>query len=115
MLIIECSQAKVLFVSDTISEVLNEEPDNWIGSCLYDSLHPKVRACVSMCVCVSSVQFICALQDIQKVKEQLTCFDIDEAKKASSSSKQGVASCKLMHLTHCDASLCVAPHCGASL
>ena len=43
MLIIECSQAKVLFVSDTINEVLNEEPDNWIGSCLYDVLHPKVH------------------------------------------------------------------------
>ena len=42
MLIIECSQAKILFVSDTVSDVLNEEPENWIGSCLYDSLHPKV-------------------------------------------------------------------------
>ena len=41
-MIIECSQAKVLFVSDTISEVLNEEPDSWIGTCLYDALHPKV-------------------------------------------------------------------------
>ena len=43
MMIIECSQAKLLFVSDTIGEVLNEEPKNWIGSCLYDLLHPKVR------------------------------------------------------------------------
>lgn len=42
MLIIECSQAKVLFVSDTITEVLSEEPDSWIGTCLYDVLHPKV-------------------------------------------------------------------------
>lgn len=42
MLIIECSQAKILFVSDTINEVLNEEPESWIGTCLYDVLHPKV-------------------------------------------------------------------------
>lgn len=46
MLIIECSQAKVLFVSDTVSEVLNEEPEDWIGSCLYDILHPKVKVCI---------------------------------------------------------------------
>ena len=43
MMIIECSQAKLLYVSDTIEEVLDEEPKNWIGSCLYDLLHPKVR------------------------------------------------------------------------
>lgn len=35
------------------------------------------------------------VQDIQKVKEQLTCFDIDEAKKASGT-KQNVTSCKLV-------------------
>lgn len=76
MLIIECSQAKILFVSDTITEVLNEEPDSWVGTCLYDVLHPK---------------------DIQKVKEQLTFFDVDEAKKASSSKQNISTSPLIMH------------------
>ena len=63
MVIIDCSQAKVLYVSDTISDVLHEEADGWLGSCFYDLLHPK---------------------DIQKVREQLACFDVDEALKALS-------------------------------
>lgn len=44
MMIIECSQAKVLFVSDTIRDVLKENPEQWIGSCLYDKLHHKVQS-----------------------------------------------------------------------
>lgn len=71
MLIIDCSQAKVLYVSDTISDVLHEEADGWLGLCFYDLLHPK---------------------DIQKVREQLACFDVEEALKASL--KQNVAQCK---------------------
>ena len=42
MLIVECSQAKILFVSDTITDVLQEKPERWVGSCLYDMLHQKV-------------------------------------------------------------------------
>ena len=38
-------------------DVLHEPEDEWIGSCFYDLLHPK---------------------DIQKVKEQLACFDVEE-------------------------------------
>ena len=75
MLIIDCSQAKVLYVSDTMSDVLHEDPDGWLGSCFYDLLHPK---------------------DIQKVREQLACFDVEEALKASL--KQNVAQCKSVSL-----------------
>ena len=57
MMIIGCSQARVLFVSDTIQDVLQESPEVWVDSCFYDLLHPK---------------------DIQKVKEQLACFDLEE-------------------------------------
>ena len=71
MIIIECSQARVLFVSDTISEVLHEQPEDWIGSCLYDLLHPK---------------------DIHKCREQLACFDVEEALK--SSVRHNVSDCK---------------------
>ena len=39
------------------SDVLGESPDNWMGTCFYDLLHPK---------------------DIQKVKGQLACFDVEE-------------------------------------
>ena len=93
MLIIDCSQAKVLYVSDTISDVLHEEADGWLGSCFYDLLHPK---------------------DIQKVREQLACFDVEEALKASL--KQNVAQCKsilslslsLTHTSVCKVQVCVA-------
>lgn len=63
MMIISCDKACVLFVSDTISDVLHEPAENWIGSTLYDLLHPK---------------------DIQKVKEQLASFDVEEALAANS-------------------------------
>ena len=72
MMIIECSQAKLLFVSDTIGEVLNEEPKNWIGSCLYDLLHPKVWWAECGRIFLKSLRlsymyivtsFICIIQD----------------------------------------------------
>lgn len=59
MMIISCLQARVIFISDAVQDVLNESPDSWIGACFYDLLHPK---------------------DIQKVKEQLACFDLEEGK-----------------------------------
>lgn len=62
MIIISCEKARVLFVSDTINEVLHQSPDNWLGSSFYDLLHPK---------------------DVQKIKEQLACFDVEEALAAS--------------------------------
>lgn len=104
MIIISCDKAKILFVTDTISDVLNESvvsfefrflrgfkkvllyKENWLGTTLYDLLHPK---------------------DIQKVKEQLTSFDVEEGKSATShslhyfdlialaaNSKQNVGKCK---------------------
>lgn len=62
MVIINCSQARILFVSDTIHDVLKENPDQWIGSCFYDLLHPK---------------------DIQSAKEQLSSFNMDDENVAS--------------------------------
>ena len=41
---------------------------------------------------IKGVSVAITLQDIQKVKEQLTFFDVDEAKKASSS-KQNISTC----------------------
>jgi hypothetical protein len=57
MIIISCDKARILFVTDTIADVLKEPADSWLGTTLYDLLHPK---------------------DIQKVKEQLTSFDVEE-------------------------------------
>jgi aryl hydrocarbon receptor nuclear translocator-like protein 1 len=59
MIIIECSWARILFVSDTITDVLGEAVENWMGTSFYDLLHPK---------------------DMAKVKSQLTCFDLEEGR-----------------------------------
>lgn len=67
MLIICCSNGRILFTSDTLQDVLGDAPDNWIGNCFYDILHPK---------------------DVQKVKEQLHCFNINET--LQSCSEQGL-------------------------
>ena len=58
MLIISCQQARVLYVSETVEDVLHESQDAWKGQFFYDILHPK---------------------DIQKVKAQLDCMNIEES------------------------------------
>ena len=58
MLIISCQLARVLYVSETVEDVLHESQDAWKGQFFYDILHPK---------------------DIQKVKAQLDCMNIEES------------------------------------
>ena len=58
MLIISCQQARVLYVSETVEDVLHESQDAWKGQFFYDILHPK---------------------DIQKVKAQLDCMNMEES------------------------------------
>ncbi|XP_065911548.1 protein cycle-like isoform X2 [Dysidea avara] len=69
MLILCCSNGRILFASDTLQDVLGEAPDNWMGHCFYDILHPK---------------------DVQKVKEQLHCFNINDT--LQSCNEQGLDS-----------------------
>ena len=58
----------MLFVSSTIRDVLHESQENWMGTCFYDLLHPK---------------------DIQKVKEQLNSFDLEEGKGGKEGGREG--------------------------
>ena len=53
-------------------DVLKESPEGWIGTCFYDLLHPK---------------------DLQKVKEQLSCFDLEEGLSVCLSACLLVCSC----------------------
>nr|QHX41463.1 aryl hydrocarbon receptor nuclear translocator [Halisarca dujardinii] len=62
MLIVTCQQGRVLYVSETIEDVLQEMPNNWKGKCFYDLLHPK---------------------DIQRVRSQLESMNIDETLQAN--------------------------------
>ena len=49
----------MLYVSETVEDVLHESQEAWKGQFFYDILHPK---------------------DIQKVKSQLDCMNIEESK-----------------------------------
>jgi PAS domain S-box-containing protein len=71
MLIITCQQGRVLYVSETIEDVLQEMPSNWKGKCFYDLLHPK---------------------DIQRVRSQLESMNIDETLQANNTAGYGRSS-----------------------
>lgn len=68
MLIISCQQARVLYVSETVEDVLHESQDAWKGQFFYDILHPK---------------------DIQKVKAQLDCMNMEETLQANAAAGYG--------------------------
>lgn len=51
LFVVSCDTGRIIYVSDSVTPVLNHSQNEWYGSCLYDNVHPE---------------------DIEKVREQLS-------------------------------------------
>ncbi|XP_050313095.1 aryl hydrocarbon receptor nuclear translocator homolog isoform X2 [Anthonomus grandis grandis] len=51
LFVVSCDTGRVIYVSDSVSPVLNYTQSDWYGSCIYDNIHPE---------------------DVEKVREQLS-------------------------------------------
>ncbi|KAG8228814.1 hypothetical protein J437_LFUL008310 [Ladona fulva] len=51
LFVVTCDTGRVIYVSDSVSPVLNQAQSDWFGSCIFDHLHPE---------------------DVEKVREQLS-------------------------------------------
>lgn len=40
LFVVSCETGKVVYVSDSVTPVLNQAQSDWLGSSLYDQLHP---------------------------------------------------------------------------
>ncbi|MCI4374297.1 hypothetical protein PGIGA_G00004610 [Pangasianodon gigas] len=40
LFVVSCESGRVVYVSDSVTPVLNQAPSDWLGSSLYDQLHP---------------------------------------------------------------------------
>lgn len=51
LFVVSCDTGRIIYVSDSVTPVLNQSQNDWYGSCMYDNVHPE---------------------DIEKVREQLS-------------------------------------------
>ncbi|XP_063698406.1 aryl hydrocarbon receptor nuclear translocator homolog isoform X2 [Culicoides brevitarsis] len=51
LFVVSCDTGRIIYVSDSVTPVLNYSQNEWYGSCIYDNIHPE---------------------DIEKVREQLS-------------------------------------------
>ncbi|XP_048583221.1 aryl hydrocarbon receptor nuclear translocator homolog isoform X2 [Nematostella vectensis] len=58
LFVVNCQTATVVYVSDSISPVLNQSQNAWMNQCLYDLIHPE---------------------DVEKVRDQLSSSDSPDA------------------------------------
>uniref|UniRef100_A0A674P063 Aryl hydrocarbon receptor nuclear translocator n=1 Tax=Takifugu rubripes TaxID=31033 RepID=A0A674P063_TAKRU len=43
LFVVSCETGRIVYVSDSVTPVLNQSQSDWFGSCLYDQLHPDDR------------------------------------------------------------------------
>lgn len=43
MFVVSCETGRIVYVSDSVTPVLNQSQSDWFGSSLYDQLHPDDR------------------------------------------------------------------------
>lgn len=51
LFVVACDSGRIIYVSDSVTPVLNQSQSDWYGSCVFDHLHPE---------------------DVEKVREQLS-------------------------------------------
>ncbi|XP_026462933.1 aryl hydrocarbon receptor nuclear translocator homolog [Ctenocephalides felis] len=51
LFVVSCDTGRIIYVSDSVTPVLNNSQSDWYGSCIYDNVHPE---------------------DVEKVREQLS-------------------------------------------
>jgi len=51
LFVVSCDTGRIIYVSDSVTPVLNHTQNDWYGTCLYDNVHPD---------------------DMEKVREQLS-------------------------------------------
>lgn len=51
LFVVRCEDGTIIYVSDSVTPVLNHKQSNWYGSCIFNNIHPE---------------------DVEKVKEQLS-------------------------------------------
>lgn len=66
LFVVSCESARILFVSDTVTTVINQAHSDWIGHVFYDLIHP---------------------QDVTRVQEQLS---VDDTRRSSYDAKLGL-------------------------
>lgn len=43
LFVVSCDEGRVIYVSDSVTPVLNHSQNDWYGSCFFDNIHPDDR------------------------------------------------------------------------
>jgi aryl hydrocarbon receptor nuclear translocator-like protein 1 len=76
LFVVGCDRGRILYVSESVSDVLNYSQSDLMGQSWFDILHPKGKLSITLTLMTFWLFHFSYQLDVAKIKEQLSSSDL---------------------------------------